>query len=209
MRLAAVLLLASCAHARISPDHATGPDGEADGAEALELRRSAYRGDGDVSYRAGDRVDWRRLTLPGGDAFDLDVTLTWHPKHADDRLGVIVYDEAGRELADEHTARRDGHVRELTVHVAGASGTLYFLVYARKRRDAARFSLAVTARPWRVKEFADAWLLVPDPPPLAPVPSTCVTAPYEYDPTHTSCNPPPPTVPPCPDPTDPSTPDCR
>lgn len=157
----------ACAH-RIAQDAHTGPDGSPAGAEPMVLDRGAARAVGVVTYPGGDRVDWKRIDVGAGPPGTLALTLRWTAARPGARLGVIVYDADGNQVARSPLRRG----RRSRIAIDDASGSYLVEVFARERGDAATYELTAAFTPAPPPELpAAAFVEIPPPPDLPALPS--------------------------------------
>jgi len=192
------LLVALAACAKTIDQHAhTGPDGFSEGAESIELTGGQGEAVGQVTYPGGDRVDWKVIALPAGRIGQLVLDLEWRAPRDRMDLGLVVYTADGK-LLDEtiegrRRSKREGS-KDLTIE--RAQGTIYVLVFATERGDAADYALDVRfvdqtpPAPVTIDSLlATGAFPIPGPPSLGAVPRPCKDT---YDPDNPDCvqNPP-------------------
>ncbi len=172
--LVACVALAACAN-NVKQNKATGADGVAKGARAIELEEeertdpkaaATFRGraEGIVTYPGGDRVDWKVIELPAQQLGTLALRMTWTPPRPGLKLAFDLFDGKGKAVKSE-----DGRTsRSREARIDGASGKYFVRVYAPNRGDAGAYKLVAEFRTEAPKQ-TPAEVEVPLPPPLPAV----------------------------------------
>lgn len=169
-----VLVVAACAN-NVPQDRSTGPDGKFAGAKELEIQEGAAIARGVVTYPGGDRVDWKKITLPEKATGKLDLQMTYTTPRPDLRVTFDVFDQYAAPLKQTVSGRG----RNKTLSIADAKGAYYVRIYAQRRGDAGNYKLEAAFTPDPPPPPPMTAMVVPDPPKLPSIP--------EYEPPPTTC----------------------
>lgn len=191
---AALVLLAACSK-QVPQDADTGDDGDWKGAEELALEGGIATAEDQVSYPAGDRIDWHVLAL-GARRGTVTVELAWEAPRPGLDLAFQIWTEHGGRVAETasgtpRSAReRKKSRRDKRLSVTDATGNVWVRVYASRRPDAGRYELTVTFQEERVLRGDDLEDVlrnaqVPYPPALPAVYPPCNEA--KIDPENPDC----------------------
>ncbi len=131
-----VVLCVACAN-NVPADRSTGPDGKPKGAKEVVLEDGVGKQRDIVTYPGGDRVDWKKITLPEKAKGKLDLTMTYTTPRPDLKVAFDVFDQWYRPI--KQTAA--GRGRAKSVSIDRANGTYFVRVYAPRRTDAASYVL--------------------------------------------------------------------
>ena len=187
---AALVLLVACSK-QVPQDADTGDDGDWKGAEELALEGGVATAEDQVSYPAGDRIDWHVLAL-GSRRGTVTVELVWEAPRPGLDLAFEIWTEHGGRVAETasgtpRSAReRKKTRRDKRLSVTDATGNVWVRVYASRRQDAGRYELTVTFQEERVLRGDDLEDVlrnaqVPYPPALPGVYPTCNEAAIDPD----------------------------
>ena len=131
-----VVLCAACAN-NVPADRSTGVDGKPKGAKEVVLEDGVGKQRDIVTYPGGDRVDWKKITLPEKAKGTLDLTMTYTTPRPDLKVAFDVFDQWYRPI--KQTAAGRGRAKSVTID--SAKGTYFVRVYAPRRTDAASYVL--------------------------------------------------------------------
>ncbi|MFN0250507.1 MAG: hypothetical protein ACKV2T_26740 [Kofleriaceae bacterium] len=178
-----VMLCAACAN-NVPADRSTGTDGRPKGAKELALEEGVGKQRDIVTYPGGDRIDWKKITLPEKTSGTLDLKMTYTTPRPHLKASFDVFDQWHRPVKEPIAGRG----RNKSVTIAGAKGTYFVRVYAPRRTDAATYVIEASFSPApMLAEGGIHEAPVPDPPRLPWVPEPdpdCIRA---YDKSNPSC----------------------
>ncbi len=138
---AALGMVAGCAK-NVPQDKNSGKDYRYKGAKVLPLENGEGRARDIVTYPGGDRVDFKVVEIPEGKTGDLRIKLRWRPPRPGLDLAFNVYDAYFERVGSAKPGSKGGS-RSKKVKIKRASGKYYIQVYAPRRKDAGRYTLAV------------------------------------------------------------------
>lgn len=176
-----VIAVCACAN-NVPQDRSTGPDGTIKGAKEIALEEGTGKQQGIVTYPGGDRIDWKKITLPEKATGKLELTMSYTTPRPDLKATFDVFDQWKHPLKE--TASGKGRNKSLSI--SKAQGTYFVRVYAPRRTDAAKYVLQASFTP-DPAPFEGGPIAVNDPPTLPAVPEAdpnCVVA---YDKSNPAC----------------------
>jgi hypothetical protein len=176
-----LVLCAACAN-NVPQDRSTGPDGKLAGAKEVTLEEGIADDRGIVTYPGGDRIDWKKITLPEKARGKLDLQMTYTTPRPDLKLSFDVFDQWHVPVKQAVSGR--GRNKSMTID--NAKGTYFIRVYAPRRGDAGNYRLTASFVPLESGVPA-ASIEVADPPRLPAVPDPAPTSCPTYDPSNPIC----------------------
>jgi hypothetical protein len=178
-----LVMLAACAN-NVPADRATGPDGKPKGAKEVVLEEGVGKSRDIITYPGGDRIDWKKITLPEKTRGTLDLTMTYTTPRPDLKAQFDVFDQWYRPVKEPVAGRG----RNKSVSIPGAKGTYFVRVSAPRRTDAATYMIEASfaAEP-PPDETGIHTTAVADPPRLPWVPEPDPDCLRAYDKTNKKC----------------------
>ena len=178
-----LMLCAACAN-NVPGDRATGPDGKPKGAQEVVLEPGVGKLRGIVTYPGGDRVDWKKITLPENTKGTLDLKMTYTTPRPDLKASFDVFDQWYHPLKQAPSGR--GRAKSLTI--AGATGSYFIRVYAPRRTDAATYVIEASFEPETTGAVVPLdKVTIADPPRLPRVPDPDPDCLVAYDRSNAAC----------------------
>jgi hypothetical protein len=167
--IAVMAMTVACARNVVQNSH-SGKDATDKGARSIELEAGSGQARDIVTYPGGDRVDWKKVTLPEGKRGSLTVRLSLRPARPGMDVAFTVYDQWMHRVARVKPSKSGK--RKKKASVSGAAGTYYIQVYAPRRSDAAAYRIEVDFDEAAQAAPPDALLAgIPEPPHLPAVPA--------------------------------------
>ncbi len=181
-QLSIIFLLASC-QVSIDQHKHSGKDFKSKAAKEIKLEDGKGRATDIVTYPGGDRVDWKFVQLPEGQ-HAVKVRLVTKPARKNLDAAFNVYDEYFEKVGQKKATRKERSKKTKTLTLRGASGKLYFQIYAPKRGDAAAYKIEVRHLPQDSVAVSaeDVLSQIAAPPSLPAVPEPAVETPPDGPP---------------------------
>lgn len=106
-----VIAVCACAN-NVPQDRSTGPDGTIKGAKEIALEEGTGKQQGIVTYPGGDRIDWKKITLPEKATGKLELTMSYTTPRPDLKATFDVFDQWKHPLKE--TASGKGRNKSLS-----------------------------------------------------------------------------------------------
>ena len=181
--LGCVVWILGCAN-HVPQDRSTGPDGKIKGAQPVALESGEGKVRGIVTYPGGDRVDWKKITLPEQQRGKLDLQVTYTTPRPGLKVTFEVFDQYNTPVTEAVAGR--GRARSMSI--PRAAGTYFVRIYAPRRGDAGtyQFTAAFAPAPAPLR-WDPTTIVVDDPPRLPAVPDPPPTSCPVHDATNPTC----------------------